>query len=241
MSFSIRKKLLSTFALLWVSLTGVSINSWWQLNNTILIQQRIMDLRQPSVFSGQILITGINRSLAGLRAFIILEPEQAVVAISQISNTVHEVAYTTVEASESAQQASAISLQGSVAVEETVTSIKSLAGTIDITKTTINKLDAEAEGVNGIVSVISSITDQTNAVADEVRTLAARTQETTEEIQTVLERLRTGTIDAVQMMANIDLDAETTLKKSRVTSLAVGRTNDLTSNMGQMISQFQVL
>jgi len=246
------------------------------------------------------------------------ETEQAVVAISQISDTVHEVAYNTVKASESAQQASTISLQGSEAVEETVTSIKSLAGTIDITKTTINKLGAEAEGVDGIVSVISSIADQTNllalnaaieaarageqgrgfaVVADEVRTLAARTQEATEEIQTVLERLRTGTIDAVQMMAsshelansclakannashclhdinasvndilkantqiavaseqqsvavkevnqnivNINLDAETTLKKSRETSLAVGRTNDLTSNMGQMISQFQVL
>jgi len=246
------------------------------------------------------------------------ETEQAVVAISQISDTVQEVAYNTVKASESAQQASTVSLQGSEAVEETVTSINSLATTLDIAKTTVNKLGADAEGVDGIVSVISSIADQTNllalnaaieaarageqgrgfaVVADEVRTLAARTQEATEEIQTVLERLRTGTIDAVQMMANshalannclakannashclrdintsvndilktntqiavaseqqsvavkevnqnivnINLDAETTLNKSRETSLAVDRTNDLTSDMGQMISQFQVL
>ena len=245
------------------------------------------------------------------------ETEQAVVAISQISDTVQEVAYNTVKASESAQQASSASLQGSEAVEETVTSINSLAGTIDVAKTAINKLGAEAEGVDGIVSVISSIADQTNllalnaaieaarageqgrgfaVVADEVRTLAARTQQATEEIQTVLGRLRTGTIDAVQMMAtshelaknclkkadnashclqdinttvndilkantqiavaseqqsaavkevnqnivNINLDAETTLNKSRETALAVSRTNDLTADMGQMISQFQV-
>jgi len=44
-----------------------------------------------------------------------------------------------------------------------------------------------------------------------------------------------------QNIVIISLDAETPLNKSRGISLAVGRSNDLTSNMGQMISQFQVL
>jgi len=56
MSLSIRNKLLSAFSLLLVLMTGRTINNARQLNSTTIIPQRIMGLRLPGVFNGQVLI-----------------------------------------------------------------------------------------------------------------------------------------------------------------------------------------
>jgi methyl-accepting chemotaxis protein len=79
MKFSIRAKLLASFAVLLILMVFVSINTWLQMQNTAQTQQRIIEVSQPSVLHGQTFITGINRSLAGLRGYIILggDPQKA--------------------------------------------------------------------------------------------------------------------------------------------------------------------
>ncbi len=49
------------------------------MQNTSRTQQRIIELSEPSVLNGQTFITGVNRSLAGLRGYIILgsDPKKA--------------------------------------------------------------------------------------------------------------------------------------------------------------------
>ncbi|EPJ55671.1 MAG: hypothetical protein OFPI_02810 [Osedax symbiont Rs2] len=79
MIFSIRTKLLCAFGIVLILVAGVSLNTWWQISQAEDIQQRILKNRQPSVLNGQLLTTGINRSLAGLRGYIILgsNPQKA--------------------------------------------------------------------------------------------------------------------------------------------------------------------
>ena len=113
--------------------------------------------------------------------------------------------------------------KGKEIVNQTITSIESLAGEIENSVSAIQQLDAEADNITSILLVIKSIAEQTNllalnaaieaarageqgrgfaVVADEVRNLAKRTQDSTSEIQLTLETLKSRTVDAVSTINN---------------------------------------
>ncbi len=77
MNISIRNKLLLSFAVVALVMILVSFNTWYQINQTTSIQNRVLNLRQPTVLAGENLKSGINRSLAGLRGYMILGKDPA--------------------------------------------------------------------------------------------------------------------------------------------------------------------
>ena len=149
------------------------------------------------------------------------ETEQVASAMNQMTATVHEVARNAEQAAAAALDASSETSNGHGVVDETINSIKKLAGEVEKAAEVIQQLEKNSENIGAILDVIRGISEQTNllalnaaieaarageqgrgfaVVADEVRTLASRTQKSTEEIQTMIENLQAGTIQAVEVM-----------------------------------------
>ncbi|MCP4430919.1 MAG: hypothetical protein GY806_08080, partial [Gammaproteobacteria bacterium] len=57
----------------------VSLNTYYRINQTVEIQDRLLHLRHPTVIAGIQLQNGVNQSLAGLRGYMILgsNPDKA--------------------------------------------------------------------------------------------------------------------------------------------------------------------
>ncbi len=72
MNINIQKKLLLGFAAVLTIAALVSLNNYWQINAVTKIERRLIDLRLPTVMAGMRLSDGINRSLSGLRGYMIL-------------------------------------------------------------------------------------------------------------------------------------------------------------------------
>ena len=72
MKLTVRNKLFLGFGLVLAIMFIVSINTYVQIGQTTTIQNRVIELRQPTVQAGMQLTNGINLSLAGLRGYMIL-------------------------------------------------------------------------------------------------------------------------------------------------------------------------
>ena len=140
---------------------------------------------------------------------------RSVEALYSVSTQVSEHADGALNKSDTAIESA---IKGKVIVNETITSIESLASEIENSVSAIQKLDTEADNITSILEVIKSIAEQTNllalnaaieaarageqgrgfaVVADEVRNLAKRTQDSTAEIQLTIETLKKSTLVAV--------------------------------------------
>lgn len=150
--------------------------------------------------------------------------------MSKLSGSVNELYSVSTQVSEHAdgaltQSDNAIesAKKGKEIVNETIASIKGLAGEIENSVSAIQQLDTEADNITNILEIIKSIAEQTNllalnaaieaarageqgrgfaVVADEVRNLAKRTQDSTAEIQVTLETLKKSTLVAVSTINN---------------------------------------
>lgn len=151
------------------------------------------------------------------------ETHQVATAVHELSATVQEVAHNASEAARSVQEVREKSLDGQAVVQQSVSSINSLADSVEQAMASIQALESDVQNIGGILDVIRSIADQTNllalnaaieaarageqgrgfaVVADEVRSLAQRTQESTEEIQGMIEQLQRGANNAVKTIRN---------------------------------------
>lgn len=149
------------------------------------------------------------------------ETEMVATAMNEMTATVHEVARHATEASGAAKTADKDAQDGKAVVQQTVSSINSLASEIESATLVIQQLETDSETIGTVLDVIRGIAEQTNllalnaaieaarageqgrgfaVVADEVRTLASRTQESTQEIQTMIESLQQGSSNAVKAM-----------------------------------------
>ena len=72
MKLTVKHKLLLGFSSVLVVMLLISINTFLKINSTLEAQDRIIELRQPTVLAGMNLTDGINLSLAGLRGYMIL-------------------------------------------------------------------------------------------------------------------------------------------------------------------------
>jgi len=149
------------------------------------------------------------------------ETELVATAMNEMTATVQEVTRYATEASEAAQSADSQVQDGKGVVQQTVSSIDSLATEIEAATLLIKELESDCINIGQILDVIRGIAEQTNllalnaaieaarageqgrgfaVVADEVRTLASRTQVSTQEIQSMIESLQEGSKSAVKAM-----------------------------------------
>jgi len=150
-----------------------------------------------------------------------MQTDQVAAAINEMAASAQEVSNSASQAAEAAHSADEQSTQGRDVVQETITTIDSLAREIGDAVGVINQLEQDSENIGSVLDVIRGIAEQTNllalnaaieaaragdqgrgfaVVADEVRTLAHRTQESTQEIQAMIESLQEGARNAVTVM-----------------------------------------
>jgi methyl-accepting chemotaxis protein len=147
--------------------------------------------------------------------------QQVSTAMTEMSQTVAEVANNAERARSATHEANSEASDGRRIVDATTASIKTLAGEVQGAGTVIKQLEEETANIGSVLDVIGGIAEQTNllalnaaieaarageqgrgfaVVADEVRTLASRTQKATLEIQKMTENLQQGASEAVAAM-----------------------------------------
>ena len=186
------------------------------------------------------------------------ETAQVVSAVSQMSNSVQEVARNaqlTASAVSLADQETNLGLQ---LVEQTCQHINHLADEVQQTSSAINQLELQSQDINRVLEVIQSIAKQTNllalnaaieaaragqagrgfaVVADEVRGLASRTQHSTEEIQSIIDTLRCSTGDAVAAMQRSHRIAGVSVEQALLATKALDGINQRVSDISEMSVQ----
>ncbi len=140
--------------------------------------------------------------------------EEAATAMSQMNDTVINVAHSASDAAITATDAMAEAKEGSEVVSKMVTSFQDVENYTEEVKEGMDNLGKQTEGVGAIISVITDIADQTNllalnaaieaarageagrgfaVVADEVRKLAEKTMQATSEVNNVITGIQDGT------------------------------------------------
>ncbi|GEM_PF-3909259 len=134
-------------------------------------------------------------------------------SISEINETVKQIAVEASKAFDNAQNTNALTSKGKDNINDVLSAMDSLALRIDNATLTMEKLADESNSVDQVLDVIKSVADKTNllalnaaieaarageqgrgfaVVADEVRVLASKTQDSTTEISEILNRFQYG-------------------------------------------------
>ncbi|HAS6776981.1 TPA: HAMP domain-containing protein [Vibrio parahaemolyticus] len=179
-----------------------------------------------------------------------------------VAAAVYEMQVTSRNVSESANEAAVASQTANdelsntnVILEQTVGSIRDLAGEIESASHVINTLDNDVSDIASVLDVIRGIAEQTNllalnaaieaarageqgrgfaVVADEVRSLASRTQQSTGEIQAMIEKLQSGAGQAVEVMRGSQNSSEETIQSAGRASESLAEILNAISRMNEM-------
>lgn len=149
------------------------------------------------------------------------ELAQLTTAITEMTATVQEVANNANVAASSTEESDGEARAGQQLVQQTISSIQSLASEIENASQVVSQLEDDSNKIGEILDVIRGIAEQTNllalnaaieaarageqgrgfaVVADEVRSLASRTQQSTQQIQGMIESLQRKSQDASGVM-----------------------------------------
>ncbi len=189
-----------------------------------------------------------------------METDQVATAMSQMTATVHEVARNAEAAAASTEQADQRVGSGNQVVRQTLQRIEQLAGAMEATTASIQRLSQDTQRIDAVLDVIKSVAEQTNllalnaaieaarageqgrgfaVVADEVRALAKRTQQSTAEIESLIAALREGSRRAVADMEQSSSLVGLTVGDANQTEgalAAIAEAVSLISEMNQQIA-----
>lgn len=186
------------------------------------------------------------------------QTEQVVVAMTEMSSTVEDVARSAGNTLQQVTNADKETSNGHRVVTSSIDAINRLAQEVENSVQVINRLDNYSDQIGTVLDVIRGIAEQTNllalnaaieaarageqgrgfaVVADEVRTLASRTQQSTAEIQQTIERLQQGAREAVQVMARSRQEAESSVSQTAQAGESLGRITQAMSVINDMSTQ----
>ena len=170
------------------------------------------------------------------------ETDMVSTAINQMAATVQEVASHALNAATAAHEADESGKRGAEIVDDTVAAISALATSIENAAGVIHTVEVSSENISNVSEVISAIAEQTNllalnaaieaarageqgrgfaVVADEVRALAQRTQESIIEIRQTIDSLQQSARNAVQVMEQSRISAESCVQDANKTQEAL--------------------
>ncbi len=183
---------------------------------------------------------------------------QVSTAMQKMSSTVRQVSEHSQKASGSSHKAAQAARQGGAVVEQTLSTMRSIADSSKTVAARIAELGKSSEEIGKIVVVIDDLADQTNllalnaaieaarageqgrgfaVVADEVRKLAERTTKATQGIGTMIESIQTETRNAVQAIELGSRDVEVGVEKTSASGTALKEIIQMSEQVGDMISQ----
>ncbi len=106
MKLTIKNKLFLGFGAVLAAMTLASINTFYHMETTVEVEDRLLHLRQPTVRAGLHLADGVHLSLAGLRGYMILgkDPAKATIFKAERASGWHEIDRSMTELNEFSQR-----------------------------------------------------------------------------------------------------------------------------------------
>ena len=150
-------------------------------------------------------------------------------AVSNLANTIGEIAEHSKEAAVGAREAAQIARDGGSVVSKSVHGMRQIENSVNLAAESIQTLNKHSESIGQTVTLIKEISDQTNllalnaaieaarageqgrgfsVVADEVRKLAERAVSATNEISTMVVAIRQQTADVISHMKNSSTEVQ---------------------------------